>query len=66
MFYGEERGTELTPFDLFDNQMMTAQLSAAKDLYDRDQEQQKQFYKDYGNFYSPIKKDMDTWYQNTT
>ena len=66
MFYGEERGTELTPFDLFDNQMMTAQLSAAKDLYDRDQEQQKQFYKEYGNFYSPIKKDMDTWYQNTT
>ena len=66
MFYGEERGAELTPFDLFDNQMMTAQLSAAKDLYDRDQEQQKQFYKEYGNFYSPIKKDMDTWYQNTT
>ena len=66
MFYGEERGADLSPFDLFDNQMMTAQLSAAKDLYDRDQEQQQQFYKQYGNFYSPIKKDMDTWYNNTT
>ena len=63
---GDERGAELMPFDLFDNQMMMAQLSAAKDLYDKDQEQQQNFYKQYGSFYSPIKKDMDTWYQNTT
>ena len=42
---------------------MMASINAAKDMYERGQKQMEDFYKNYGDFFSPISSDMD-WYEN--
>lgn len=42
---------------------MMASINAARDMYERGQKQMEDFYKTYGDFFSPIASDMD-WYNN--
>ena len=44
--------------DLYDSAIMKMAIDAAKDMYDKGEDQLKQFYKDYGDFTSPFAKDM--------
>lgn len=41
-------------------------ISAAKDMYEKGQKQIDDFYTKYGDFISPIQKDMDWYAQNVT
>jgi len=42
---------------------MLASINAAKDMYDKAEADVKEFNTKYGEFYSPIKKDVE-WYNN--
>lgn len=61
MVYSRDQWIQLPVRDLYDSQIMLASINAARDMYERGQQQVKDFQKDYGDFYSPIQKDMD-WY----
>lgn len=47
--------------DLYDTQMIAMAVNAAKDMYERGQEQVKEFNKTYGDFTSPFSKDMERY-----
>lgn len=61
MVYSRDQWIQLPVRDLYDSQIMLASINAARDMYEKGQQQVKDFQKDYGDFYSPIQKDMD-WY----
>lgn len=61
MVYSRDQWIQLPVRDLYDSQVMLASINAARDMYEKGQQQVKDFQKDYGDFYSPIQKDMD-WY----
>lgn len=61
MVYSRDQWIQLPVKDLYDSQIMLASINAARDMYEKGQQQVKEFQKDYGDFYSPIQKDMD-WY----
>lgn len=61
MVYSRDQWIQLPVKDLYDSQIMLASINAARDMYEKGQQQVKDFQKDYGDFYSPIQKDMD-WY----
>lgn len=61
MVYSRDQWIQLPVRDLYDSQIMLASINAARDMYEKGQQQVKEFQKDYGDFYSPIQKDMD-WY----
>ena len=61
MVYANDRWLQMPVADLYDTQMMTMAINAAKDMYEKGQQQIKDFQKDYGDFYTPISKDMN-WY----
>ena len=61
MVYSRDQWIQLPVRDLYDSQIMLASINAARDMYEKGQQQIKEFQKDYGDFYSPIQKDMD-WY----
>lgn len=61
MVYSRDQWIQLPVRDLYDSQIMLASINAARDMYEKGQQQIKDFQKDYGDFYSPIQKDMD-WY----
>lgn len=52
--------------DLYDKDIMRMSIAAAKDMYEKGQQQIKDFYKEYGDFMSPIQKDMEWYDQNVT
>lgn len=69
---GLERPVEFTGFDMFDPQMaqmvlgsLQQYISAAKDQYIQNKEDLDKFYKQYNDFYSPISKDTQFYYDNT-
>lgn len=69
---GLERPVEFTGFDMFDPQMaqmvlgsLQQYINAAKDQYTQNKEDLEKFYKQYGDFYSPIAKDTAFYYDNT-
>ena len=64
MIYGYEQPVQLPTLDLYDNQIMAMALNAAKDMYDRNEQNLKEFYKTYGDFISPIAADQAWWDQN--
>ena len=41
MFYGQEKALPYPVTDLFDDNLILANISAAKDMYDKNQQQQK-------------------------
>lgn len=61
MVYSRDQWIQLPVKDLYDSQIMLASINAARDMYEKGQQQIKEFQRDYGDFYSPIQKDMD-WY----
>lgn len=61
MVYSRDQWIQLPVRDLYDSRIMLASINAARDMYEKGQQQVKEFQKDYGDFYSPIQKDMD-WY----
>ena len=61
MVYSRDQWIQLPVRDLYDSQIMLASINAARDMYEKGQQQVKDFQRDYGDFYSPIQKDMD-WY----
>ena len=61
MVYSRDQWIQLPVRDLYDSQIMLASINAARDMYEKGQQQVKDFQKNYGDFYSPIQKDMD-WY----
>lgn len=64
MVYSRDQWIQLPVRDLYDSQIMLASINAARDMYEKGQQQIKDFQKDYGDFYSPIQKDMDWYNQN--
>lgn len=50
--------------DLYDNQIMAMAINAAKDQYDKAEERFEKLNKMYGDFYSPLDKDMESWQLN--
>ena len=62
MVYAYDRAIPLPVKDLYDTQIMNMAINAAKDRYDDAQKRIDDLYTKYGDFMSPIQKDMD-WYQ---
>ena len=52
--------------DLYDSQIMAMSIAAAKDMYEKGQKRLEDFNAKYGDFMSPIQKDMDWYNQNVT
>lgn len=66
MIYGQDEPVALPTVDLYDSGMMQMALNAAKEQYIQARDEQKEFLKLYGDFYSPFAKDNDYWYSHTT
>ena len=62
MIYPYDEVVPLPVRDLYDSGLMQLSIATAKDMYDNARQDLKDFYKEYGDFYSPIPGDMD-WYQ---
>ena len=66
MVYAYDRAIPLPVKDLYDKQIMAMSIDAARDMYKEGQKQINDFYEKYGDFVSPIQKDMDWYAQNVT
>ena len=66
MVYAYDKWAQLPVKDLYDSQIMLASINAAKDMYEKADAQMKEFNKTYGDFFSPIQKDMDWYNKNVT
>lgn len=66
MIYQYDQALQLPTVDLYDTQMMAMALNAAKDMYERGEQQIKDFQKAYGDFLTPITADQNWWNQNVT
>lgn len=61
MIYAYDDYMQIPTVDLYDTQMMAMAVNAAKDMYDRGQQQIKDFTTQYGDFMSPFSKDMERY-----
>ena len=61
MVYAGDQWVQLPTRDLYDTQIMAMAINAAKDMYDRGEKRLDDFYNKYGDFFSPIQKDIDTY-----
>ena len=66
MIYANDQWIQLPTRDLYDTSIMMASINAAKDMYEKGVQQIKDFQKDYGDFVSPIEKDMNWYNKNVT
>lgn len=66
MIYGGDTMLAMPIMSLYDKDIMRMSIAAAKDMYDRAEQQIKDFNKEYGDFTSPIQKDMDWYNKNVT
>lgn len=66
MIYQYDQALQLPTVDLYDTQIMAMALQAAKDMYDRGEQQVKDFQKNFGDFLTPITADQNWWNQNVT
>lgn len=66
MIYQYDQALQLPTVQLYDTQIMAMALNAAKDMYERGEQQVKDFQKAYGDFLTPITADQDWWNQNVT
>lgn len=66
MIYANDQWIQLPTVDLYDTQMMLASVQAARDMYEKGQQQIKDFNDKYGDFMTPIQKDMDWYNKNVT
>lgn len=66
MIYQYDQALQLPTVDLYDTQLMAMALNAAKDMYEKGEQQIKDFQKAYGDFLTPITADQNWWNQNVT
>lgn len=66
MIYAYDQALQMPIRDLYDSQMMATAIGAAKDMYEKGLAEIKDFKKEYGDFLSPIQKDMDWYAKNVT
>lgn len=63
MTYAYDNYVQLPVVDLYDTATMQMAINAARDMYEKGQDQMKDFYKTYGDFMSPFAKDMERYGQ---
>lgn len=61
MVYAYDQWAQMPVRDLYDSGMMQIAINAAKDMYDRGQQEIKDFRKEYGSFSTPSAVDQ-AWY----
>lgn len=61
MIYAYDKAANIPLVDIYDKQMMLAEIAAAKDMYEKGLEEIKDFRDKYGDFMSPIEAHQD-WY----
>ena len=61
MIYAYDTGVQLPISSIYDTQMMLAQVAAVKDMYEKAEQEMKDFKKEYSDFYSSRPSDME-WY----
>lgn len=61
MIYAYDRNIQMPTRDLYNTQLMNEAIKEAKDSYDDAQKVIDDFYDKYGDFYSPIPKDVKNW-----
>ena len=66
MVYAYDQWAQLPVRDLYDSQIMAMAINAARDMYEKGQQEMKDFQKLYGDFMTPIMADQDWWNQNVT
>lgn len=66
MVYAYDQWAQMPVKDLYDTQIMAMSIAAARDMYEKGQKQLEDFNNKYGDFMSPIAKDMDWYNQNVT
>lgn len=66
MILGYEQPVDIPVMSMYDKDMMKMYLGALREDYQQGLEDQKEFNKMASEFYSPIAKDNDTWYNITT
>lgn len=66
MIYQYDQALQLPTVQLYDTQLMAMALNAAKDMYDKGEQQIKDFQKTYGDFMTPISADQDWYNKNVT
>ena len=66
MVYSYDQWAQMPVKDLYDTQIMAMSIAAAKDMYEKGQKQLEDFNTKYGDFMSPITKDMDWYNKNVT
>ena len=66
MVYAYDQNIQYPVKDLYDNQIIAMSIAAAKDMYEKGQQEIKDFQKEYGDFLSPIAADMDWYSKNVT
>lgn len=66
MIYAGELGIQYPVKDLYDKAIMQMSIAAAKDMYEKGQKQLEDFNTKYGDFISPIAKDMELYDKNVT
>lgn len=64
MVYAYDQWAQMPTIDLYDTQMMSIAINAAKDMYEKGQQQIKEFNSTYGDFITPIAKDQDYYNKN--
>lgn len=66
MVYANDQWIQLPTRDLYDTQIMAMAINAARDMYEKGQQEMKEFQKAYGDFLTPIMADQDWYNQNVT
>lgn len=66
MVYAYDNWVQLPTRDLYDTQVMAMAINAAKDMYEKGQQEMKDFRKEYGDFMTPIAADQAWYDQNVT
>lgn len=66
MIYAYDQNIQYPVKDLYDNQVVAMSIAAAKDMYEKGQQELKDFKAEFGDFYSPIQSDMDWYNKNVT
>ena len=65
MILGYEQPIDIPMMSMYDKDMMRLYLSALQKDYEQGIEDQKEFNKTFGDFYSPSSTDMANWYNMT-
>lgn len=66
MVYAYDKWEGLPVMQLYDTDIMKMSIAAAKDMYEKGQQQIKDFSTTYGDFVTPIQRDQDWYNQNVT